>query len=91
MKSILWLTGSTLALGGTYLLLQTMQANCDEDKEKLLEILRQIRAEYIPIYVHSYNLYTSSINELKGKKNSEDFIRKEIEKQSKCLIPSYYF
>lgn len=86
MKSLILATGSTLFLGSAMLIMKIRKAYQDDEKKKLLEIMEDIKAEYIPIYVHSYNMFVNSMRELKNKPGMEEFIKQQIQDQSKHIL-----
>ena len=76
MKSLLMIGGSMLALGSAALFFTCTESKLDEDeKSLLLNLVKNIKAEYIPIYAHAYNMYTNSLRELMGKPGIEEFIK----------------
>lgn len=86
MKSLLFVAAPAFVAGGAYLLFQNSKEDYQEKKQKLLEILEELKAAYIPIYVHSYNLYVNSVNELRDKKGSEEFVKAQVQEQSKFIL-----
>lgn len=86
MKSLLLATGSTLFLGSAMLIMKISKAYQDDEKKKLLEIMEDIKTEYIPIYVHSYNMFVNSMRELKNKPGMEEFVKQQIQDQSKLYF-----
>jgi hypothetical protein len=75
----------TIAIGSIALLLSSNKGDIEESKKLLLNILDDLKQAYIPIYVHSYNLYVNSVRELRDKQNSEDFVRSQVQAQSKPI------
>jgi len=80
MKPFMFATGSAIALCSGIFMLKNRKEH-EEGKKQLLAILEEIKMEYIPIYVHSYNMFVNSMRELKSKQDMEQFIKSQIQEQ----------
>ena len=76
--------GSIFALGSAAVLYATSDSKSDDsEKSLLLDIINDIKTEYIPIYAHAYIMYINSMKELKDRPDFEKFIAEQIQDQSK--------
>ena len=76
------LGGSIITLGAASLIYLTSEKKANEEERKMLiKLLNDLRTQYIPIYIHAYNLYNHSSQELKGKPGMQEFILKQVEDQ----------
>jgi hypothetical protein len=91
MKPLLMIALPIAAVGGALLLNKISQEEYEENKNKLTEILDELKAAYIPIYVHSYNLFLNSVRELKDKPEAEKFIKEQVQQQSIFPGDNFYF